>query len=239
MRSFRNTVFFLVLVVVIAGGYLAYQHFRSVSATNATSATPSDATYIQATSATPFLTDSLTSQDNNKWFEGQQLHGGNCTFTGGKYQASESLAGYYNFCGAGTGKLDNFAFQVQMTITAGDAGGLIFRADSVVHTANFYAFTICTNPDCTMGTYALYKCLNNSCKGKELTQGASTAINAGNQTNLLIVIARGHDIYLYINTSLVAHVQDSSLSSGDIGMTAYSAKDVTDAEFSNAQVWKL
>ena len=236
MKSFRNFVVCIALVVICAGAYLAYQRFSPVSAT---SPTPSDPTYTQATRGSSFLTDSLTSQDGNKWFEGQQLHGGNCLFTGGKYQASESSTGYYNFCGASIGKLDNFVFQAQMTITRGDAGGLSFRADSVDNAANFYAFTICTNPICTTGSYALYKCLNHSCKDKELAGGASPAINGGNQTNLLIVIARGHDIYLYVNSDLVAHVQDSSLSSGDIGMTAYSVQNVTDAEFSNVQVWKL
>ncbi len=234
MRSFSTFVIGIVaLVVIIAGGYLAYQHF------NPPIATPSDATYTHATSGTPFLTDSLASQDNYMWSEGQEPHGGNCMFTDGKYQASESLADDYNFCGTGTGKLDNFVFQVQMKITQGDAGGLIFRANSADNPANFYAFTICTNSICTVGTYSLYKCLNHSCRGLKITQGASTAINGGNQTNLLIVIARGHDIYLYVNTSLIAHVQDASLSSGNIGMTAFSAKNVTDAEFSNVQVWKL
>jgi hypothetical protein len=66
----------------------------------------------------------------------------NCNFTDKGYIASDSQQNTYQSClAAGTANFRNFTYEVEMTITKGDCGGLIFRSDDAL--TRFYYFRVC------------------------------------------------------------------------------------------------
>ncbi len=193
------------------------------------------AIYINATGGTPALNDSMTSGNTaSNWDESS----GQCTFTGSGYQTSEPTKGFFIPCMAETPTFSNFAYQVKMTINNGDGGGMLFRADNA--NSKYMLFYL----DHT-GSYELYLYVNSNGKeAKELAAGSvGSGMNTGyNQTNTLTVIARGNDIYLYINQVFLTHVsvnQSGALSSGQIGLFADAINSATQVTYTSVRVWKL
>jgi hypothetical protein len=131
----------------------------------------------------------------------------------------------------------NFAYQVQMTLISGDAGGLIFRSDNAVST--FYRFAI----DST-GAYRLFSCKN--CTGN---QNAGNALSIGdigiksNEPNTLTVIAINNTINLYVNGQFVKGVNDATSDAGELGVYAGTFVQAfmhpTEVAFSNVKIWAL
>jgi len=190
--------------------------------------------YTQSTSGTPVLDDPLSdNSQGNQWTEINVVsQGGTCTFTGGVYHVTQSLPNMFYRCEATQTDLSNFAYQVQATILQGDESGIVFRFDKALRT--FYAFHISTN-----GAYNLD--IDNA-DGfiSSLGSGHSPAIKTGlNQTNLITVVAKGHNLYLYVNKQYVIGVSDSTYSQGEIGVLAQDDSSSTDVAFSNAEAWKL
>ena len=194
--------------------------------------------YNNATSGTPTLDDPL--RDNSKgysWSQGANSSGGNCAFAGGVYHVSQSNTNYFQYCDTSSSSTDfsNFVFEVQMKIIKGDAGGIIFRADVISN--NVYVFVVGQD-----GSYQLFRCAGNTCNNP-LTSSTSSAIKQGlNQTNLIAVLAQGSTIRLYVNHQLIDSVDDSTYSSGQIGVIALpfsSNGHPTEAVYSNARVWTL
>jgi tRNA A-37 threonylcarbamoyl transferase component Bud32 len=185
-------------------------------------------TYNNATRGTPTLDDPL--RDNSKgygWSEGDQGYGGNCAFTGGAYHVSQTNTKYSNFCLATTTDFSNFVFEVQMKIIKGDVGGIIFRS-------SVYTFDVGQD-----GSYQMV-CTSNSCP--IWSSSTSSTIKEGlNQTNLIAVLAQGSTIGLFVNHQLIDSLDDSTSSSGQIGVIAwpYSNNDPTEVVYSNAKVWTL
>ncbi len=193
------------------------------------------AIYTNATGGTPALNDSMTSGNTaSNWDESS----GQCTFTGNGYQTSEPTKGFFIPCMAQTPTFSNFAYQVKMTINNGDGGGMLFRADNA--NSKYMLFYL----DHT-GSYELYLYVNSNGKdAKELAAGSvGSGMNTGyNQTNTLTVIARGNDIYLYINQVFLTHVtvnQSGALSSGQIGLFADAINGATQVTYTSVRVWKL
>src|SRR6266700_2054490 len=187
--------------------------------------------YNRTTRGKPAINDPLSSANGSIWSESSQGNG-RCLFTNGAFHTHLSGKGSFIVCFANSTRLSDFAFQVQMTIASGLRGGLLFRTGNTQ--ANSYAFDATSD-----GFYALT--VINGTNGIALSSGPSPAIKTGlNQSNLLTVIARGNDIYLYINKQYIAKVNDSTFSSGKIGLYALSGDNPqADIAFSNAQVWKL
>jgi len=191
-------------------------------------ATALQSIYTQATSGTPALNDPLSGQDNNNWSLGST-----CAFSGGAYHALESQKNFFAVCLAQANNYTNFAYQVQVKITKGANGGIIFRSDSAG--ANFYIFSIGQD-----GNYFLDSYKNDSSL-KGLSSGPSSAIKTGlNQSNLVAVVAQGSSFYLYVNQQYVATAHDSTYGSGEIGVFGGDFDTPpADVAFNNAQVWKL
>ena len=172
-----------------------------------------------ATREQPFIDDQLQSQNGNKWSEYTNNLGG-CQFSSQTYHASASRADHFTPClmlADQDSNLQNIAFQVQMTIIQGDAGGLIFH--STASGSNDYAFYICIDPLCTKGAYKLYMC--QSMRYSRIISGPSPAIKTDfNQTHVLTVVALNGDIYLYINGEYITQVHDNTYISGYIGVMA-------------------
>ncbi len=187
--------------------------------------------YNTATSGTPRLTSSLAFQDGANWDVYNAVGGGGCGFTGGALHASIFVQHTYAPCFAQASNFSNFAFQVQMTILKGDGGGLVFRADDA--NAKFYLFRITHDGLLTLLV------TSDSKTNTPLVDDTSPAIKKGAQTNLVTIIARGSNIYMYVNKQYVGSTSDSSYSSGKIGVFADDTGAATDVAFSNAQVWQL
>jgi hypothetical protein len=159
----------------------------------------------------------------------------NCRFTGGAYHAIAPDIHFSDYCLADATNFSNFAFEVQMQIGKGDAGGIIFRAENT-NPNQYYAFYVGQD-----GTYFLNRA--NGASYSVLSSGTSAAINQGlNQTNLVAVIAQGSSITLYVNHHQITDVADSTYSHGQLGFFASpqgNGGHPTEVVFSNAKVWTL
>ena len=118
-----------------------------------------------------------------------------------------------------------------MKIIKGNAGGVIFLAHTVDN--KFYVFYAGQD-----GSYEIFFCAASTCT--TLTTGNSSAIKQGlNQNNLIAVIAQRSTIGLYMNHQLIDHLDDSTYSSGQIGVIAlpYKSGSATEVAYNNAKVW--
>src|SRR6266849_1050111 len=209
----------------------------SAAAATTATATALQAILGQATGGTPVLSDPLTSPSNNNWDQlpaSSSAQNGSCAYTGGQYHSAMPQKGFFQPCFAEAPTFGNFAFQVQMTITQGEEGGIIFRADPV--NSKFYLFRISQS-----GAYDLYLYVDNQgTHAKNLLSNSSTLIKQGqNQTNTMTVVARGSNIFFYINGQYLDSVSNNTFGSGKIGVFGESNTNSTDIAFSNVQVWQL
>ncbi|MBV9228188.1 MAG: zinc ribbon domain-containing protein [Chloroflexi bacterium] len=185
--------------------------------------------YSVITSGTPVLNDALSQNDSNNWSEGSNGTS-SCVFTGGAYHVSVEKPNNAGGCYTQAAKYGNFAYQVEMTLIRGVSGGIFFRADAV--TAANYVVIFGSD-----GTYTLTLWKDNT-HSSALKTGTAAGFKTGfNQANLIAVIARGSNIYLYVNKQYIASVTDGTLSSGIIGMGVDSNAQLTEAAFRNLQVW--
>ncbi len=199
----------------------------------ATAASPQN-TYNDATRGKPALNDLLEFQSANAWAVSNLSNGSSCAFSGGAYHVNVPRAGVYQYCPSSSSNFSNFAYQVQLTIVKGDLGGLLFRYNS--SSQETYAFIIDA-----LGHYALYLFTSSGIyNGQVLRSDSSLEIITGlGRPNLLTIVARGSDIYIYANMHFIAKVSDSTYSSGEIGVIAASFSSPTDVAFNNAKVWNL
>ncbi|MBV9692001.1 MAG: hypothetical protein JO202_20090, partial [Ktedonobacteraceae bacterium] len=207
--------------------------------------TPPSQIYSCATKGRPVLDDTLQAQNADNWSTGSKPNG-SCAFVNQAYQVTTTFPDYYQLCVAQTSSFGKFAFQVDMSILSGDAGGLIFRSNS----SHFYAFTFCSEQSTCGGLgvggyYALYAIDVSAAPGLRLVgqNVKSAALNPRlGVSNTLAVVALGNDIYLYANGQYVDYAPNIGLSVGQIGVTAYDPKGssaLTQVAFSNAKVWQL
>lgn len=181
-------------------------------------------------SGTLVLSDSLS--DNSKghnWDENS-----NCAFKEGAYHDIAPKPNFGDYCIAEATDFSNFAFEVQMQVIKGDAGGIVFRITSTNPANKYYILDV----DQT-GSYS-FDAVNGS-NDSTLANGSSAAVNQGvNQTNLLAVVAQGTSITLYVNHHAIAHATDSTYSHGQIGLDANPFDNhPTEVVYSNVKVWTL
>ncbi len=181
-------------------------------------------------SGTLALSDSLS--DNSKGYDWDENT--NCAFKGGAYHDIAPDPHFGDYCIAKATDFSNFAFEVQMQVIKGDAGGIVFRVTSTNPTNKYYILDV----DQT-GSYS-FDVVNGS-NDSTLAGGSSAAINQGvNQTNLLAVVAQGTSITLYVNHRPIAHVTDSTYSHGQVGLDANPIDNhPTEVVYSNVKVWTL
>lgn len=188
--------------------------------------------YSRVTAGKPTIQDGLNSSSASAW-TAYSGNNGRCAFSGGLYHINSLSAGL-TACFFNARYFDDFAFQVQMTITKGDAGGITFRFPSPGTTAsslNAYVFIINVLGECSLirihnGDYTTLISKSNPTIGKGI-----------NQTALLTVIARGSVFFLYVNRQFITTVQDKTFQSGLIGLLSLSFQDPTEVAFHNAQIW--
>ena len=96
----------------------------------------------------------------------------------------------------------------------------------------YYFFHIGTDGSYTLDLYKDNGTL------RTLTSGVNSTIAPGlNSSNQLTVLAQKSNLYLYVNGHYIANVNDSTLTSGKIGVAAIDYGVPTAVEFSNAKVW--
>src|SRR5713226_3723991 len=209
----------------------------TVNAQASATATAFQGILTTATSGTPVLNDALNAQSGNNWdilAPANSSVGGSCQFTNGAYHSNMPTKGYFQPCYAENPTYTNFAFQVQMTITQGDEGGILFRADP--NNSKYYLLRINTN-----GTYDLflYKSSQSSSAQRLFSNTAQSFKTGTGQANIITLVARGNNLYFYINSQFVDSASDGTFTSGKIGVFGEDGTNPTDAAFANAQVWQL
>lgn len=185
--------------------------------------------YTQATSGTPALSDPLSQQDSHNWDESA-----NCAFVGGTYHASSSLTDNFFTCtlNAQASNFGDLAFQVHMAIIRGDYGGMYFRTNSTG--TDYYTFTVDQSGQYSFDVYKGNNYL------KTVSNSSGSAFKKGlNQSNLLTVVARSSNFYLYMNGQFVARWSDASYSAGGIGLLAGDNTHPTEVAFSDLRVWSI
>jgi serine/threonine protein kinase len=164
------------------------------------------------------------------------IYGGACLFTGGAYHISKQNSNsLFMHCYNSEATFSNFTFEVQLTITQGDCGGMTFREAS--NNRKFYYFIICQN-----GGYVVRSYIDSSIPEFDVLQSSnSSAIKSGlGQQNKIAVVANGNTMILYVNEQQIAQIQDSNSTSGYVGLVADPRfGNTTDVGFSNAKVWTL
>ncbi|HEX6481528.1 MAG TPA: DnaJ C-terminal domain-containing protein [Ktedonobacteraceae bacterium] len=205
------------------------------SATAAASATAGSLQniYTQITSSTPTISDPLSAQDSNNWDEfPTNSSGGVCGFSGGTYHSSMSTKGFFQPCYSHI-SVNNFALQVQMMIAQGDEGGVVFRANN--SNSTFYLFRISAS-----GAYDLYVYVDSQgSHARRLLSGSSGLINTGQQSNTITVIARGSNLYFYVNQQYLTSTTDTNYLSGQVALFGESDTNSTDVAFSNLKIWTI
>jgi hypothetical protein len=121
-----------------------------------------------------------------------------------------------------------------MTIITGDDGGIVFRLDRA--NAKYYRLRMYQD-----GVYDILIYVDNTAAHiKVLQQGHISTFNSGpGQSNLITIIARNTDFYLFVNKKYIATAIDSSYSLGQIGLSAGDYSHPTEVAFNNAQLWNL
>jgi len=201
-----------------------------VGATATTVARPlSD--YKNITAKTPdLLNDPLSSPSTNNWETNA-----NCSFKSGTYHAIETQSGFFYDCAAKATNFTHFLFQIKITFLQGLYGGIFFRSDPTNSKYYLLRFNRST------GRYDLYLYTNKQASNaKTLLSGTSVSFNTNlNQANLIAVLARGSTITLYVNSTYVDSVNDSTLAGGQIGVFAEDNQEASEISCEQAQVWNV
>ena len=197
--------------------------------------------YIHATRGKPVLTDPMSSQSASDWLVGD-WDDSSFFFSEGAFHLIVKKHPIYAPSEAKATHFSDFAFQTEMTLISGDGGGMVFR--SGVEVAGGYRFFV--GRDYVALFCEKERLLYEPIKIHPLKQDFADAgwcspspVDILNYTNLLTVVARGSDIFLYINGQSVAYVQDNTAKSGKIGLMAISYTQDTHVQFRNVQVWDL
>jgi hypothetical protein len=183
--------------------------------------------YRQITSGRPAVNDSLNSPTENLWDTG-----GGCSFAQGAYSVTVSQADRTSECYENFATYSNFVFQAAVSITSGDAAGLVFRAQAA--TGPRYRFAVFLN-----GSYNLVLA-STEFQSAPLVSGVSSLIRTG--VNNLSVLVTGNTIDLFINGQFVKSYTVNSGNApalGKIGVFAYEATTTTVAVFSSVRVWTM
>lgn len=202
-----------------------------VSTTAATgTATPVDGNllYQQVTSQTPFLTDSLQNATQSQWsvFE-KPLYG--CEVKNDGLHVHIKDPAHFTYCPYDRSSLSNFALQVEMRLLTGDGGGIVFRNDTL---GNLYYFHVL--PD---GRYNIYIEQGHKFTSKLYT--GQINVFSSNEKTTLTLIAKGSQIYLYADQQFLTYLQDTTYTSGFLGLMANNSNSPAEAVYTNAKIWKL
>lgn len=156
-------------------------------------------------------------------------------FQDGKYHLNVNQYDSYRAVSFGQ-NYNNSILEVEATQEAGPNDnyyGVIFRK---LDWNNYYLFSISGD-----GYYCMSKYQNNTWTPSSWNWRKSSAIHTGNATNLIRVVSDGNEFSLYVNDIGVGNYNDSSFSSGMIGLTAgtlYTPGAAT-IGYDNLRIWEI
>ncbi len=233
-RTLKLVLLALVLLL-IAGVGLTYALIKSQSTDISREG---QALYARTTSGAPQISDPLNAESTLSWL---QVSPKGCKFKNGALHGLDASGAA--ICGTGFLYLRDFACQTEATILQGTNVGLVFRHELFFNpSGGLYKFTVTAQGNFELSTTIVKfanKHFTTSEEIKLIPARHSATIKTGlGQTNLLSVIARSSDLYLYINKQFVGHVKDSTSQAGSVDMfgTGVNGVDVT---FRNMQIWIL
>lgn len=226
----------LVLILIFGGvlvGIRIGQAHNSTVSTQTTAVTHATSTaqklYQQITSQPPTFTDSLQDPISSPWSVFERPTYGCNLHSDGLHVHIQDI-NHFTYCTSGYGSFSNFAFQIDMHILSGNGGGLTLRGDT--QAGNNYYFHIF--PD---GLYTFYIDYNHQLT-IELNSGIASSFVSG-QKNTLTVIARRDQMYCYVNQKFLTMIQDSTYTSGLIGVLSSANTTAADVVYTNAKIWRL
>src|SRR5206468_579422 len=100
---------------------------------------------------------------------------------------------------------NNFAFEVNMTISQGDCGGITMRSES--NSEYLYWFKLCQD-----GRYSFYKYTTNSDAIIKIDGSTSEARTGTDQSNVIAVVANNGYFDLYVNGQKINSDTDTDYS---------------------------
>lgn len=187
------------------------------------------ATATAITNGQPVLSDSLSGPDTNGW----PNDGTNCSFQSNAYYVTANDANILQPCIAtATPQYANIAIQVDVTLLSAADAGLVFRANATQN--QFYDFEVTNQGEFDLRYFAQNKPVT------LIQKTASSAIQGVGSKNTLLVIANGNDFQLFINGTYVGKAQDSTFSTGQIGVAAGTLSASNgNASFANLRVYSV
>lgn len=218
---FLTMVTIFLIIILIAVGTIRY--FSALTPPSTSSSYPFSQSLV--------LSDPLKTYNGDHGWDIRKVDQSLCVFKNGAYHAY-SDASSPAICIARSTIFSNFTYEVQMKLVSGDFGGIIFRYIELQR-AYYYAFGISQ-----AGRYIILP-IDPQSSSKEVDGQSSAIITGYNQSNLLAVVASGKSLRFYVNGHEITEITGGTINQGSIGVFALYIVNPTDAQFSNAKVWKL
>jgi hypothetical protein len=173
--------------------------------------------------------DPLTTSSSG-WNEGSA-----CQLSPAGYQVSVTRTDYNQYCLNTIHQYSEIAYQVMMTIYAGDCGGLAFGYNDV---NNLYLFEVCQD-----GTYNMYSHLKGEWISLYPYFRTSSQIRKGLEIqNTVAITVNGDIIDIYVNGKEIDIAKDfdftgEPIRNGEIGLLASDKSNSTSVTYNNVLLW--
>jgi hypothetical protein len=179
--------------------------------------------YQSVRTLTPALKTSITAADTASWAVTQD-DAGSCGFRDGAYVVSITQKNILLPCAGTKTAGHNFAYQVEMTISQGDSGGLIGRGSD----DDALCFRVGAD-----GTFDL-----GNGPATLLASRSNPAIKQGKQTNTLLMVVEDQAIYVYVNGTYLGTANDTLTGGGFFGLMAVNFGALTSVAYRNVTIWQ-
>lgn len=187
------------------------------------------ADFKQASQGTPAIDDTLAQPDNNSWDEDTY-----CRFSNNAYHVQQLQKGYFAYCTTQANRFADFAIQVQMNLLRGEAGGFIFRANTV--DSKYYVLLVNSTGFC----YLYYYPNSHGQEAQEIASGTDSSIPSGvNHPMNIQLLAQGSQFNFYVNNTFIFTISDANLTTGTVGFIASAKNTATEVTYTHVKIWKL
>ncbi len=209
------------------------------SATAEAQASATAGVILTATSGQPVYRDMLNDPNNSATALAGWDTSDNCVFQGDGYH--DTVSSGYQGCKEANNSYTDVAVTVNMHINSGQSGGIFFRMHTVLpgNLGSYSGYLFEVN---SAGQYHVLSSGDYDIGSPSILQDwtASSALRQGNATNTLQIIMQGSDFYFSVNGIYLAHVNDSSYTSGQLAFLARSdGSTTTDVTYSSLAVYQL
>jgi len=247
-----TTLLLLVVILISAVTFIWYRGFPFTSAqstiasrqTATALATKKIATPVQIDPHQQEYSNIITSQqptssgfpDSQQWVKTDT-----CAFhaTDKTYQAKINTLGLYTKCMAKNTSYKNFAYQVTINLSQGDAGGLIFRFQEKEQTYYRVSFSNQKILVASLCQPSQASCADNNIAEGQLVSDLILDSIDPTEHIMLTVIAQDKTVDIFVNGKFAMTLQDNAPAFGQIGLYAAEINNPTTVTFSDLKVWSL